>query len=647
VKLCPTCQGEYPDEVEFCAKDGASLVPRGEPQAGTDPLVGTVLGGKLRIERKVAEGGMGRIYEARHVRLGRRLAVKVLNDQFTQNEQAVLRFQREAQTAASLDNPNIVEIIDIDRTDDGQFYIVMEYLEGEELRETIRRDGVLALDRVVRIFRQVGRALEAAHGQGIVHRDLKPENIFIVHRDNEEIVKVVDFGISKIRSGDAKLTQTGAVIGTPYYMAPEQAKGDTSLDHRADVYALGAILYELSTGKLPAVAETPTGILMKILLEDPTPPRMVNPAIPEAVEAVIIRAMAKTPADRFDSVAEFVDALAAAAAGAAMPQGVPATAPHAVAPTMAAPGGVPGLGAAASAMQQQGAAPAVLAPTTGPAAGPLPGATETAAGPSAAWTGAAQPAQPEATPAPGGVAMAAPDPTGVAMSTPAAPMATPDVGRMTVAPSGGGSSMRWAVVAGVVLGCLVLGGTITGVLLTRGDDNETPTTTVDPTTPPTDPAVGANLGAGTLPTKTTPADGGALATTPSVRVLFTSDPAGAEVVRGDQVMCSPTPCTATFPANTPGITVAMRAEGRRDAELSFDTTTTDLSLSSELPEDRRSDRGDRGGSTGSGGATKTGGGGEDGTDETSPGFASSPFSGKAPPGGPTKTGPTVVGNPFE
>lgn len=313
MKQCPTCGQQFEDSVKFCPDDASQLIMVGEERL-SDPYIGVVLGTKYRIEEKIGEGGMGQIYMARHITLNKRYAVKMLNAEFSKNQEAVERFRREATTAGELDHPNIINITDIDYTDDGLAYIVMEFLDGREFRDDLTQTPILATDRLVRIFTQVCRALDAAHARGIVHRDLKPENIFLVDLpDQPDTVKLLDFGISKIKTGGAtNLTQTGMVIGTPHYMAPEQAKGDRDIDHRADIFALGAILYEASTGQVPATGDTATAILMKILLEEPVPPRQLNPNLSPEVEMVIQRAMQKDREQRFQSCSELAEALQAA-----------------------------------------------------------------------------------------------------------------------------------------------------------------------------------------------------------------------------------------------------------------------------------------------------------------------------------------------
>lgn len=300
-KLCSRCNHRYPVDFLLCPRDGTSLELEG--QSG-DPLVGRVLGESYQIVRLVGEGGMGRVYEARHLRLpDRRLAVKILQPEYARDADICARFQREAQVASSVAHPNVLEVYDVSKTPDGVPYIVCEFLVGEELGARFARvRGDIAYG--VHVTRQVCHALAAAHAKGVVHRDMKPENVFLVDRDGEVIVKVIDFGISKaVRSGDASLTRTGMVMGTPSYMAPEQARGDKTIDVRADVYAVGAVLYTALTGRKPFDSDDPTATLTLVLTEDPQRPRAINAEIPEGLELVVQRAMAKDPRDRYASVA--------------------------------------------------------------------------------------------------------------------------------------------------------------------------------------------------------------------------------------------------------------------------------------------------------------------------------------------------------
>ncbi len=305
-KTCSTCQNRYPEDFLVCPRDATPLTLDG--QEG-DPLVGKVLGDAYQILRVVGEGGMGRVYEARHLRLkDRRFAVKVLHPEMARDAEIVARFQREAESSSSISHPNVVDVFDVHRTPEGQPYLVGEFLEGEEVGERLTRQGSIDIPNAVHITRQVCRALAAAHSRGIVHRDMKPENVFLVKRDDGVQVKVIDFGISK-EAGPSNLTKTGVVMGTPSYMAPEQARGDR-VDPRADVYAVGAMLYHMVTGKKPFEAEDATATLTLVITEEATRPRAINDAIPEGLEVVIQRAMAKDIKERYASMQELDAALA-------------------------------------------------------------------------------------------------------------------------------------------------------------------------------------------------------------------------------------------------------------------------------------------------------------------------------------------------
>jgi eukaryotic-like serine/threonine-protein kinase len=312
----------------------------GPPEA--DPRLGTVLAGLYRLEERIGEGGMGTVYRATHVHLGKGFAIKVLSPQVQQSATAVERLRQEAVTASSIDHDHIVNVLSFDRTDDGDVFIVMELLRGRSLHDLLA-GGPLPLTRAVPIAQQVARALGAAHALGIVHRDLKPENVFIVDKDGADFVKVLDFGISKVRSAEServRVTRTGQLIGTPLYMSPEQARGETEVDLRADVYALGIILYEMLTGSPPFDGRNYFQLLWKHGNETPEPPSRRTPdaAIPTAVEVQILRALQKDPAARFDSMAAFEEALAKAAPTHALAPGrVSGPAPlHAQAPLPAA-----------------------------------------------------------------------------------------------------------------------------------------------------------------------------------------------------------------------------------------------------------------------------------------------------------------------
>ncbi len=274
--------------------------------------LGQVVAGKYRIERLLGRGGMGEVYEARHVLLGRRFAVKFLHAHLARGERAGSRFLREARAAGSLDSPHIAAVLDFDTAPDGSPFLVMEYLTGESLNVTLLREGRLPLARAIAILLQVCDGLEVAHRAGIVHRDLKPDNLLLTHqKDGTDSVKILDFGIAKLVDGDAdgNVTQSGAVLGTPFYMAPEQARGDKAIDLRVDVYALGVLAYELLSGQKPHPGDGHNAILAHILTQPITPLNELRPELPPALVAVIQQALAFEPARRPASAALLAAAL--------------------------------------------------------------------------------------------------------------------------------------------------------------------------------------------------------------------------------------------------------------------------------------------------------------------------------------------------
>ena len=289
-------------------------------QPTDNTIIGQTLGGQYEILREVAKGGMGVVYEAVHTRLSKkRLAVKLLHPGIVENPQVFARFRREAEIATELHHLHIVDVIDFNETEHGQPYMVMEFLEGENLLERIQDRQALGLEEVCLITSQVASALAAAHSHGIVHRDIKPENIYLTRAPGGEIlVKVVDFGISKIRHSKSVVTQDQSVMGTPFYMSPEQALGNVNdIDHRTDIFALGTICFQAITGRVPFDAPTIPGVIYKICHEPA--PRLgdLSPEIPEGVSAVIERALAKDKGDRYNEVEQFSRDLEAACKGAA------------------------------------------------------------------------------------------------------------------------------------------------------------------------------------------------------------------------------------------------------------------------------------------------------------------------------------------
>ncbi|MGO9663175.1 MAG: protein kinase domain-containing protein [Polyangia bacterium] len=280
-----------------------------------DALVGTVLGGTYRITRLIGEGGMGAVYEAVQLRLNKRVAVKLMARDLAANREALARFHREAEITSRLGHPHLVSVVDFGQAESGEPYLVMEYLEGEDLDHRLRRVGRMPIEAVAHVLKQVASALSAAHGQGVVHRDLKPGNIFLVQIPGEpDFVKVLDFGISKMKAARTQLTNASAVMGTPNYMSPEQATGLVEeVDHHADQWALACIAWEMLLGRGPFVADEVAAILYQIINLDPHPLAPRVPGLPPAIESVLRRALNKRTAGRFSSMREFSRAFEAAA----------------------------------------------------------------------------------------------------------------------------------------------------------------------------------------------------------------------------------------------------------------------------------------------------------------------------------------------
>lgn len=317
MRACRVCGRLYPDDASFCPVDGQGLysatqVPvEGEDSAGR---VGGVLLGRYQVRRVVADGGMGRVYEALDLVEQRNVALKVLHPEVAKDEVAVERFKREFEVSSQLSSVHIIDVLDFAPTDDGTFALVMEFLYGEELRATLKREGHLAPERLVRLISQVALALDEAHAKKVVHRDLKPENLFLCQTSDGDMVKVLDFGSVRDNANNAKkLTVMGTTIGSPYYMPPEQAQGLDSLDGRADVWALGAIAYECLTGQVPFKGVNGPSILLEILTKEPVPPSQVASAakadIPRGIDDALLRAMKKVVGLRTATVGQLADEL--------------------------------------------------------------------------------------------------------------------------------------------------------------------------------------------------------------------------------------------------------------------------------------------------------------------------------------------------
>jgi serine/threonine-protein kinase len=295
-------------------------------------LVGTVLQDTYRLTRLVAAGAMGAVYEGQHLRLGQRVAVKVMARDLVQSRESLARFRREAEVTSRLGHPHIVHVFDFGEAPGGEPYLVMEFLEGEALDRRLERLGRLPLEMVRHVVRQIATALEAAHAQGIVHRDLKPANVLLLQPPGEkDFVKVVDFGISKVKAATTRITRTSMLIGTPEYMSPEQASGHADeVDHWSDQWALAAMSYQMLSGQPPFAAEDVRALLFQVTLNDPPPLRSRVPDLPPEIEAVVMRGLSKKPSDRFPSITAFARALDGESAEAAVQPGatpVPAPTP--------------------------------------------------------------------------------------------------------------------------------------------------------------------------------------------------------------------------------------------------------------------------------------------------------------------------------
>jgi serine/threonine-protein kinase len=308
VKICPVCSREYPDEIRFCQDDGTTL--RGAAPASS--LVGQVIADRYHVIKKLGEGGMGQVYLAEHVKMGRRSAIKVMSPSMIHDPDAVARFNREASNASRITHPNVCAVYDFGETPEGLIYLAMEFVEGVPLTDLIEQEGALPLARATAIFKQTADALQAAHDLGIVHRDLKPDNIMVARgRDGNDLVKVVDFGIAKAVGGDEtgqKVTKTGLVVGTPEFMSPEQLSGD-KVDGRSDLYSLALVYFRMLTGKLPFQADSVQETMIKRLTDDPEKLAAARPDLtfPDGLQAVLDTALARTPATRYQTVAKFAE----------------------------------------------------------------------------------------------------------------------------------------------------------------------------------------------------------------------------------------------------------------------------------------------------------------------------------------------------
>jgi serine/threonine protein kinase len=310
MKNCPSCQASYPTTYSVCPRDGTALVEVGAWEEGA------VVRGKYRILGKIGQGGMGTVYKAVHVAFEELRALKVINPSMIEDELFLKRFKHEAIITRRLQHPNAVRVDDIDEAEDGRPFIVMEYIEGRSLKALIQEQGAIPVPRVCSIIKQVSAALSASHALGMVHRDIKPENIVLIDSPQGEQVKVLDFGIAKVKEARAKeiagstLTGTGVVIGTPQYMSPEQAMGrrGDDIDGRSDLYSLGVVMYQMLTGELPFKADTTMSVLLAHLQTPPMPIQQMHPElnVPPALVAVVMKTLEKTPERRQSSADELI-----------------------------------------------------------------------------------------------------------------------------------------------------------------------------------------------------------------------------------------------------------------------------------------------------------------------------------------------------
>lgn len=454
MSICPTCKTTYPDTMRLCPTDGSVLEGGGAPE---DDNVGRSLDGKYRLDKRLNSGGMGTVYKATHLMLGKTMAVKLIKANLPASPEVVRRFQREAKAASALNHPNIAPAYDLGQTQDGTLYIAMEYIDGASLKDVIQA-GPIAPERTIHLLRQVASALSLAHRHEIIHRDLKPQNIMVTKdADGHEVAKLLDFGIAKTLDDSAtQLTATGFSLGTPQYMSPEQAYG-RPVDGRSDIYSLGIILYEMLAGEVPFSDPSTPAVLVKQMTEMPIPPSLKRPdrSIPPELAAIALKCLEKDPANRFQTADEFGAALDAAAVSSGtillpLPGHVPAagTDSRAAAPTVvigATPGGQT---------------------TRLPTPGPIP----TPSGQTTQVIGGAATPGPAAAPAPPIIAATPAASTSVRPVTPAAsPAAAPAVAPAVAqapsaqgAPAKSGSGGRAAFV--VIAALILLGGLAYGAV---------------------------------------------------------------------------------------------------------------------------------------------------------------------------------------
>lgn len=306
MKICPECQTEYTDDVEFCANDGMKLRP--VRAASDDPMIGKVLDGRWIVEDKIGEGGMGSVYKGSQKSVNRAIAIKTLRAALTDNDEFVDRFFREAKIATTINHPHCVTVLDFGQTEDDVLYLAMEYLDGMPLSDKLKEGG-LTVKSIIKMTIQIASALAASHKHNIIHRDLKPDNVFLLNMTTGDIfAKVLDFGIAKVSDGTTQYTRTGQIFGTPEYMSPEQCSGQ-DLDGRSDLYSLGCILYEVLTGRAPFAGNNPMSILMAHVGEMPKSPSELGFQLPHGLERITMKLIEKERNDRYKDADALILAL--------------------------------------------------------------------------------------------------------------------------------------------------------------------------------------------------------------------------------------------------------------------------------------------------------------------------------------------------
>ncbi|MCC6332860.1 MAG: protein kinase [Myxococcales bacterium] len=514
---------------------GETPTPGGQPDTA-ELQTGRVIDKRYRVLGRLAAGGMGEVYRAEHVELGKPLALKVMLPELSEDPDFVGRFKREALAASRIGQHNIVDISDFGRTEDGRFYFVMEYLDGVTLSKAVKRDGPFPAQRVVHVGLQVARALAAAHAQRIIHRDLKPENIMLVQRPGQpDFVKVLDFGIAKVtgNSGSGGFTAIGTVVGTPQYMSPEQAAG-VAVDARSDVYALGLIFHELINGRPTFTGDTAPALMAMQLKHEPPPLRSPVGPLPRDLEHLVFHMLKKAPEDRPSSMEAVAHGLESIAA---FPTPSARTAPvqPVQAPAVASLAAIQPTGFEA-AVKAGSKTDLLVAPRPSPTVPMPPAPAPLSTAPTRLEAGVKTPAPPTS---------AAP-----AQSPTPAPASLEDEGAAL-------KPRRWPLVAG--LGALFFFGAVLVVALARPQAPQSPPGVV--VAPPAPPSMPAPKGPSPLPTPS------------AVKLTFTSGDVRAEVYE-DDVLLGTTPLTLSRPQGTL-TTLRFEAKGHEPAtrKLRFEADT--------------------------------------------------------------------------